>query len=84
MSLTRRQFLWSAAATAALSAPRLNEPWTAALQAQGSPDAAAGRFRHGVASGDPLEDRIILWTRVTPSGEAATPAVEVRWRIDLG
>lgn len=23
-------------------------------------------FYHGVASGDPLEDRVILWTRVTP------------------
>ena len=23
-------------------------------------------FHHGVASGDPLEDRVILWTRVTP------------------
>ena len=25
-----------------------------------------GLFRHGVASGDPLADRVILWTRVTP------------------
>src|SRR5579862_2859896 len=25
-------------------------------------------FRHGVGSGDPLQDRVILWTRVTPSG----------------
>lgn len=24
-------------------------------------------FRHGVASGDPLLDRVILWTRVTPN-----------------
>ena len=23
-------------------------------------------FNHGVASGDPLNDRVILWTRVTP------------------
>jgi alkaline phosphatase D len=23
-------------------------------------------FRHGVASGDPLADRVILWTRITP------------------
>lgn len=28
---------------------------------------AAVSFRHGVASGDPLDDRVILWTRVTPS-----------------
>ncbi len=25
-----------------------------------------GRFLHGVASGDPLSDAVILWTRVTP------------------
>ncbi len=29
--------------------------------------AAAVRFDHGVASGDPLSDRVILWTRVTPA-----------------
>lgn len=28
--------------------------------------AGSGRFQHGVASGDPLTDRVILWTRVTP------------------
>ena len=29
-------------------------------------------FRHGVASGDPLSDRVILWTRITPrSGNGA-------------
>jgi alkaline phosphatase D len=27
-------------------------------------------FNHGVASGDPLEDRVILWTRVTPEDES--------------
>jgi alkaline phosphatase D len=29
-------------------------------------------FRHGVASGDPLADRVILWTRVTTGVETAT------------
>jgi len=29
--------------------------------------AGSGTFRHGVASGDPLADRVILWTRVTPA-----------------
>ncbi len=37
--------------------------------------AAAGVFQHGVASGDPLSDRVILWTRVTPA--SAKPAVSV-------
>ena len=29
-------------------------------------DEALKPFYHGVASGDPLHDGIILWTRVTP------------------
>lgn len=37
----------------------------------GAPDALA--FLHGVASGDPLSDRVILWTRVTQTGTAAVP-----------
>ena len=76
MSLARRQFLWSvAASTAALG-------WPLALRAQTVGGASSGVFRHGVASGDPLADRVILWTRVTPpDGGASTPAVDVRWRI---
>ncbi len=35
-------------------------------------------FYHGVASGDPLADRVILWTRVTPE---ALQDVEVSWNI---
>lgn len=37
-------------------------------------------FYHGVASGDPLHDRVILWTRVTPeviNGDS----ISVNWRI---
>ena len=29
--------------------------------------AGSGVFQHGVASGDPLADRVIVWTRVTPA-----------------
>ncbi|MFW5920912.1 MAG: alkaline phosphatase D family protein [Polyangiales bacterium] len=35
-------------------------------------------FRHGVASGDPLSDAVILWTRVTPPSEGT---VDVEWEI---
>lgn len=38
------------------------------------------RFRHGVASGDPLRDRVVLWTRVTPD---APSEVEVDWLVAL-
>jgi alkaline phosphatase D len=36
-------------------------------------------FYHGVASGDPLSDRVILWTRVTP--EVGQNEVVVQWRV---
>lgn len=35
-------------------------------------------FLHGVASGDPLTDRVILWTRVTPDAESITAKASVR------
>ncbi|WP_149181599.1 alkaline phosphatase D family protein [Streptomyces sp. TRM49041] len=43
-------------------------------------------FLHGVASGDPLPDGVLLWTRVTPSPDA-TPAsgkgadTDIRWEV---
>jgi alkaline phosphatase D len=36
-------------------------------------------FYHGVASGDPLPDRVIIWTRVTPEDSVAS--VRVKWEI---
>jgi alkaline phosphatase D len=35
-------------------------------------------YAHGVASGDPLADRVMLWTRLTTP---ATSAVAVRWEV---
>lgn len=37
-------------------------------------------FRHGVASGDPLSDGVVLWTRLTPDVVDA-PSQDVRWQI---
>lgn len=42
----------------------------------GVPDV---RFDHGVASGDPLADAVILWTRVTPVDEPVP--VPVTWEV---
>ncbi len=42
-------------------------------------DAAAAVFQHGVASGDPLSDRVILWTRV--SVVSAKALVPVTWVV---
>ncbi len=42
-------------------------------------------FAHGVASGDPLTDAVIIWTRVTPRRSAgrgaANTTIDVRWRV---
>ncbi len=37
-------------------------------------------FYHGVASGDPLDDAVILWTRVTDD-TLTVDSVQVNWRI---
>lgn len=38
-------------------------------------------FEHGVASGDPLSDGVVIWTRVSP--EVTTEPVEVWWEMAL-
>ena len=43
-------------------------------------EAASVAFLHGVASGDPGTDRVILWTRVT-AGEGVSGPVSVAWRV---
>lgn len=68
--LTRRRFL-------TVSATMLG-----ALSVRGLPihAAAAAHFTHGVASGDPLQDRVILWTRVLP-GSGRAEIVSVQWQV---
>lgn len=36
-------------------------------------------FRHGIASGDPLADRVVIWTRI--STDTSCDAVDVTWRV---
>ena len=36
-------------------------------------------FEHGVASGDPSQDRVMLWTRITTPG---SDALAYRWSLD--
>ncbi|MFJ7265884.1 alkaline phosphatase D family protein [Streptomyces sp. NPDC099050] len=78
----RRTVVLAAAATAALVP-------IAALGAEAAHAATADdtpSFLHGVASGDPLPDGVLLWTRVTPTaaavpGSGAGPAVAVGWEV---
>lgn len=53
------------------------------LGAAASPGAAIAQtpvsFKHGVASGDPLQDRVVIWSRVTP--EAPGADVPFNWTV---
>jgi alkaline phosphatase D len=42
-------------------------------------DSSLRPFYHGVASGDPLQDRVIIWTRVTPVDSASS--IRVKWEM---
>lgn len=83
--LSRREFLrragWASAAIGAAPLVTGCGQSTLAAAADGKGNAA---FRHGVASGDPLSDRVILWTRVTPPNERAAIAGVVTVFSDAG
>jgi alkaline phosphatase D len=40
-------------------------------------------FEHSVASGDPLTDGVIIWTRVSPEASASAGPVDVFWEMAL-
>ena len=79
--LDRRRLLRVAGtlATAALAAP------LASRLALGQPRFASYPFALGVASGDPVADGFVLWTRLAPDplngGGMPPEAVEVRWEV---
>ncbi|MFD3726976.1 alkaline phosphatase D family protein [Streptomyces sp. NPDC058671] len=80
-SAPSRRTVVKAAAVTAVAAPAL---LGAAAQAQAASGATA--FLHGVASGDPLPDGVLLWTRVTPTPEAVPGSglgadVQVGWEL---
>ncbi|MFI1656891.1 alkaline phosphatase D family protein [Streptomyces sp. NPDC020472] len=77
---TRRAVVKAAAVTA-VATPVLLGAASPALADTGAP-----AFLHGVASGDPLPDGVLLWTRVTPVPEAVPgsglgPDVQVGWEL---
>lgn len=91
--IDRRRFLQGALGAGALlplsGLPGCGGLLPGAAQAGRDDGRGNGVFRHGVASGDPLADRVILWTRVTPAAEerhdpvassaAPGPFVAVDW-----
>ncbi|WP_093801291.1 alkaline phosphatase [Streptomyces sp. Wb2n-11] len=82
-SPSRRTVVRAAAATAVAVPVAAGASTSAAADAT---DAQSPAFLHGVASGDPLPDGVLLWTRVTPvpgaaPGSGKGPDVVVRWEV---
>ncbi|MFT5578644.1 MAG: alkaline phosphatase D [Paraglaciecola psychrophila] len=71
MTVSRRRFIGAAAAATVVA------PGLVACAGAGIGAAVDSEFAHGVASGDPLQDRVIIWTRVSTSAATA----EVSWQL---
>ncbi|MER5463539.1 alkaline phosphatase D family protein [Streptomyces sp. NPDC002668] len=79
---SRRTVVKAAAATAVIAAPALAA--TSSANAASTEEAPA--FLHGIASGDPLPDGVLLWTRITPTPDAVPgsgkgPDTAVGWEV---
>lgn len=79
---SRRTVVKAAAATAVVAAPALN----VATSATSATAQEAPAFLHGIASGDPLPDGMLLWTRITPAPDAVPgsgkgPDTAVSWEV---
>ncbi|MFN5724741.1 MAG: PhoD-like phosphatase N-terminal domain-containing protein, partial [Betaproteobacteria bacterium] len=74
-AVDRRRFLQHSLSVSALAVTGVS------LSACGSDDGFDLEFLYGVASGDPLADRVILWTH-TKIRDRSEP-VEVDWEVSL-
>lgn len=89
--LTRRRFLMAVVASAVAacrgegdgaSPSTTNRPSSSTTTSTTRPPVVdADPFVHGVASGDPLDDRVILWTRL--AGDLPDRDVLVDWEVAL-
>jgi alkaline phosphatase D len=68
MAYTRRAALASAALIAAACSASAAE-------------VENGLFSHGVASGDPLKDKVIIWTRLSQATTTGTGPIQVDWMV---
>lgn len=73
---SRRQFLKASALT--MGAVAVSTGLSGCLSS--SDDDRSISFSHGVASGDPLQDGVMLWTRVLPSEDLDKPVTTI-WEV---
>jgi alkaline phosphatase D len=72
---SRRQFLKTSIASVFTIA--VSSSLTGCAQTLQKKSLTDVEFKHGIASGDPLEDALIIWTRVQAEQESATVAWEL-------
>ena len=79
---TRRNFIkWSAAGLGAVVVSTGLQGCSSDSSSDSDNDTETNinvSFDHGVASGDPLTDKVIIWTRVVPESETS---VQVSWEV---
>ncbi|MGW0794389.1 alkaline phosphatase D family protein [Streptomyces sp. NPDC001089] len=82
-SRDRRRFL--TASGAVLGAAATTQLWLPAAARAAEPPLPEGVFALGVASGDPLPDAVVIWTRLAPDplagGGMPDRAVSVEWEV---
>ncbi len=83
-----RRSLIAASATGAAVLAAGGPTYAGAVGPARATSAAARRFAHGVASGDPRPRAVVIWTRVTPTatatpGSGRGPQVRVGWEVAL-
>lgn len=72
---SRREFLKTS--TASIFAVAVSTSLTGCVQTQFKKKLSAVEFNHGVASGDPLSDALIIWTRV----QTQQPTANIAWEL---
>lgn len=80
--LSRRDFIKSSLAGVGAATVSLSLVGCSHNDSSPSYNDFAVDFNHGVASGDPLTDRVILWTRVTPEGTPKSVNVSLEVSLD--
>jgi len=75
---TRRSFLGTTAVGVAALGGSVSNADEHAAAGAATAASSSDVFQHGVASGDPLNDRVILWTRISGARDDQVP---VRWII---
>jgi alkaline phosphatase D len=79
--LERRRFIRQLCATSLLAAQCVTLASCRSTEIPPPHEQIPASFSHGVASGDPLMDRVILWTRITPHDSAETRKIKIRWEV---